>query len=220
MEIIKTYIIPILATLSSILTFYIDKNNKKKTFVYFVILVLILLSVFTIISGIFENKSENKTKESIETIKINTQMILKLVDSYGYSKENKKNISIDKLNVSEKADENIFQFESTLKTNENQHITIQYFPKDFDGDRINKILASKEFKIQILSPKNNLETNSIWYGNDVNINQVKYISLLLVRAGVNIKNIKKFSRKGVIQIGSDPNYANKSNTKIEEIIKL
>jgi hypothetical protein len=86
-------------------------------------------------------------------------------------------------------------------------ITIQYFPKYFDDEKVNAALQELGFQLKKSSPLlPNIPTNAIWFGNKVDFEDAKLVAFTLIRAGVQIKCIAKIihtsTRASTIQIGS------------------
>jgi cell division protein FtsB len=93
-----------------------------------------------------------------------------------------------------------------------KRISIEYFPKEFKTEvNIRIVVPSLQkfgFQVEKKSPKVDwLPTNSVWFGTNVKIEDVKLVAYTLISAGVQIKNIRPFiSSRGrkasLIQIGA------------------
>ncbi|MEP7336270.1 MAG: hypothetical protein ABI977_00770 [Acidobacteriota bacterium] len=74
-------------------------------------------------------------------------------------------------------------------------ITVRYFKKDVDVNRVNMVLLALNDRYKTESTPSvealaDVPTNCIWYGSGVNIQEAKIVALRLIAAGVQIKAIK------------------------------
>jgi len=93
-----------------------------------------------------------------------------------------------------------------------KNITIQYFPKNLDKEvNINIVVPSlMDYGFQVMKKKaivTWVPTNSIWFGTNVKIEDVKLVAYTLISAGVKIKyilpfQISKVRKNFLIQIGA------------------
>lgn len=127
-------------------------------------------------------------KEQIETSKIETKDIQ------------------DSLQASSARREAAAQSTPQLRKN----ITIQVFSRDIDRNIVASSLRELGFRVEIEPPNPEIrkkkETNAIWFGPLVQIDQVKLVAYTLIRAGVKLQVIEPFQqprgRNRVIQVGS------------------
>ena len=107
--------------------------------------------------------------------------------------------------------------------NQENSVIVEYFPKDVDHGVVEKALRKLDYQL-ILLPTIvvDVPTNSIWFGSEVNIEEVKLIAESLINAGVEIKAIRPFSKKAkfsdlLIQVGADPEVKNRPSLTLEEV---
>jgi hypothetical protein len=119
------------------------------------------------------------------------------------------------------------------KQNQRQQTTVTYFAKDVDPSNVNgpaliKALGRYGFAVQ--EHKNGernptLPTNAVWAGDNVSPEQWKLVALTLVRAGLQIRSIRRFARQpggpprkaNVIEIGADRQIQNDPPKTVQEI---
>lgn len=91
-----------------------------------------------------------------------------------------------------------------------ERTTITVFSRDVDRDIVANSLRELGFRVDIGSPNPAIrpatETNAIWFGPEVGIDQVKLVAYTLIMAGVELRVIEPFQRpRGrdrVMQVGS------------------
>jgi hypothetical protein len=105
-----------------------------------------------------------------------------------------------------------------------ENVTVQYFPKDVDVAIVKQALRELGFMLKTGStqfPK--IPTNAIFFGDGVNLDDVKLVAYTLIRAGVEIKVIQPFhnsrGRSNLIQVGSLRDAVDERPLRIEEIRK-
>ncbi|MGB3508079.1 MAG: glycoside hydrolase family protein [Microcoleaceae cyanobacterium] len=102
-------------------------------------------------------------------------------------------------------------------------IIVEYFPKDVDNGVVEKALRSLDYQLILLpTVVVDVPTNSIWFGAEVNREEVKLVAETLINSGVKIKAIRPFSKKVafsdlLIQVGADPEMENRPSLTLEEI---
>ena len=103
-------------------------------------------------------------------------------------------------------------------------MTVQYFPKDVDGKKVEAALLELGFSIDKRQASiSNIPTNAIWYGEPVKIEEVKLVAFTLIRAGVQIKAIRPFAdnsprrNAALIQVGADKDVVTNAPLSVEEI---
>jgi hypothetical protein len=110
---------------------------------------------------------------------------------------------------------------STAAFEQRRKTTVEYFLKDVDQEKVLGAIQDLGFAVKPIEPIGNTPTNAIWFGSQVDIEQVKLVAYALVHAGVNIKDIRPFARsegrEGTIQIGGRPGAVDKPALTIEQI---
>src|SRR5262249_29047478 len=131
-----------------------------------------------------------------------------LLAKWGYSTS-----TIERVQESAKANDARSQVLASQRTvngarNLNEKLTVEYFPKDVDGDVLRQALSEGGFNFKAGVAKNNLSTNSMWVGDSVTVDNIKFVALTLVRAGVQLRSIRRFrngagAKANLIEIGAD-----------------
>jgi hypothetical protein len=91
--------------------------------------------------------------------------------------------------------------------NREKDIEVYYYNKTIDEKKIVVGLEALGYQFQTAPPSRYMDkkqTNSIWFGSDVPIKDVKVVALALIRAGIQIRAIRPYQRSS-----TDPDY--KSN---------
>jgi hypothetical protein len=89
--------------------------------------------------------------------------------------------------------------------------TIEYFPKDADGNRVEKALRELGFEFKPGNPRlPNVPTNTIFYGSEVSPQDVELVASALLQGGITLKlicrlNNRKTLQKALIEVGSTSN---------------
>jgi hypothetical protein len=100
-------------------------------------------------------------------------------------------------------------------------ITIQYFYKDKDPEIVKASLQELGYNVQMgSSDLDEVPTNCIWFSQGINKEEIRLVALTLVRAGIQIKEIRPFIGKKsdrLIQIGGKKALLGRSNLTIDEI---
>jgi hypothetical protein len=92
-------------------------------------------------------------------------------------------------------------------------VVVRYYPKDVERDLNDGVvlpkLRSYGFQLEHAEPRYpSTPTNSVWFGSDVQLNDVRLVALTLVAAGVELKAVREFreptgQKKRMIEIGAD-----------------
>jgi hypothetical protein len=151
----------------------------------------------------FENKALEKKKLQLE---------MELMSTYGLSMDSIKTLSTTKIL------ENSLLANTAIKSiihtyTPNNDVTIRYYKKTIDEKRIAIELEALGYKFEERPPAEYMsrrETNAIWYGADVPIEDTKIVVLSLLRAGIPIKGIRPFRssvtdknyKRNIIEVGA------------------
>jgi cell division protein FtsB len=117
---------------------------------------------------------------------------------------------------------------SPSDTSRRSEITIQFFPKDVDKDKVTAALHELGFKLDQRSAKvPDVATNAIWFGTDVNPEDAKLVAYTLMRAGIQIKSFERFNdssggyngvpKTSLIQVGANRALVNDRSLTVDEI---
>lgn len=132
------------------------------------------------------------------------------------------------------ADDATRTLESTVAAENKTHpTTVVYYPKDVDPSNVNgpaliSFLTGVGFAVhpaQGGERNPNLKTNAVWAGENVPIVQVKFVTLTLMRAGLQIRAIRSFrsaaggiARKpDTIEIGADAQVQKDPPFSVEQV---
>jgi hypothetical protein len=181
----------------------------------------------TLLVGIHDLQEANKKiGKGLDETPEKTAKILKALLQFGYTEPSASKATSEQISQSEQANTKLDSIQQSNNNNERinrSKTTVVYFPKDIDPNIIQSTLRNIGFNSEIGKAKNSDSTNAIWFGSNVNIEDVKIVAYTLIRAGVKIKTIRPFSesspnrRTSLIQVGADRNYINKSDLSVDEI---
>jgi len=146
---------------------------------------------------------------------------LKILERLGWKEEKLRNPTEEQVNRSLQATQLLNTVVQT--TTEQKPIVVQYFPKDVDPTIVNSRLEALG-NVKVSPTRSQLQevpTNAIWLGSEVDINTAKAVAYTLIGAGVEIKIIRRFSnsqgRERVIQVGGDVECINRPPLTVEAI---
>jgi hypothetical protein len=233
--------LPALAFLSGLLSLTIDpaKNPKGKW-------VLVLMLVVTAAGTIGLSVHDDNTKKTEETTADNNITFLKntisdltgktthidkvtgqlydMLTTWGFSHDDVTRISqstdADKARTS--------MLSQTQAINSQKKATVWYFPKNVDGPTVTAALDQGGFNvIRKIGRETNaaIPTNAIWVGGDVSLDQAKFVALTLMRAGVQIKVVRRLrdgtgDKANVIEVGSDGAFRDATPMSVDDVDKL
>lgn len=113
-------------------------------------------------------------------------------------------------------------------TGRRSEITVQFFPKDVDKDKVTNALHELGFKLD-QRPTIILDapTNAIWFGTGVNPEDAKLAAYTLMRAGIQLKFFGRFKdssgqyndvpKTSLIQVGANRALINDRSLTVDEI---
>ncbi|SDC68564.1 hypothetical protein [Williamwhitmania taraxaci] len=169
-------------------------------------------------------KIENQTLE-----KKNLQLKTALVPYFGLSTDSIKNIAVSP--VFEKS----LSANAALKTlarhsSPTKKTIVTYYTKTIDEQRVVQELKNLGFKFQERPPSTRMskkETNALWYGSQVPLDDAKMVALTLLRAGIHIKSIRPFRsnslnpafKKNIIEVGASTDLEQLPDLSVERVDK-
>jgi hypothetical protein len=102
-------------------------------------------------------------------------------------------------------------------------VTVEYFPKNVDGDKVEAALTELGFSVRKAATiVTAIPTNAIWFGTPVNIEDVKLVALTLIRgADRAIRPIQDYlvnqRDRPLIQVGADSSVVGDRPLTVEAI---
>lgn len=100
---------------------------------------------------------------------------------------------------------------STLPRIVIRDVTVVYFAKNGDPGTVESVCANLAFPYEIGTAQNNWATNILWFGDSVAIPDVKALAVGLVKAGITLRAIRRFTdgsglKAKEIQVGASPQH--------------
>lgn len=212
-------ILPLITLTTGILSLYIDpKRDKGKA--WMIVFVLMLSAAATGMAGLLDDrdKDHEKTIQQMQNdilqadLKWQKKMFVLVAQRWGIADPDTAVSDQATIQKSIDADEARSQIlkrirETETRTSGNIPL-IEYFPKDVDDAIVTAALKDSGFEFRKGNSATVLPTNAIWVGDSVTLDDTKFVALTLIRAGVKLREIRRFqspttanSRK--IQIGAN-----------------
>jgi len=227
-------ILPLISLVSGLVCLYIDpRSDKGKAWI--VIAVLSASAIATGIKGYADNRdsarqlqqADNKLSRQLtvaESTKQETDLIVAALRAQGILSTTTGEISQHQLQQSLAADVARKQ-ELQLRTRNPppQQSTIEYFSRDLDKDIVSKALQEGGLRFsQAPARVADDPTNSVWVGDAVPLSDVKFVALTLLRAGVQLRAVRRFHdgsgpKAHLIEIGADRSVDNDPVLTVEQI---
>jgi preprotein translocase subunit SecF len=178
---------------------------------------------------------EEKKKELSTAAAITGLSAEQLIALYDFGWESgrlpKTEINQDLVQQSFDADTARQQITSAGDTTRRSEVTVQYFPKNVDQNKVRAALQELGFKLDERSPLvTDVPTNAIWFGTNVNPEDAKLVAYTLMRAGIQIKLIERFSdssgayngvpKQSLVQVGAKRALVNDRPLTVDQIRTL
>jgi hypothetical protein len=101
-------------------------------------------------------------------------------------------------------------------------VTVAYYSKKADSTGIAEILSQLAFPFEMRDAQNAYPTNTIWFGDAVAIADVKALATGLVRGGVGLHAIRRFSdgsgsKSKLIEVGASPQHLTEPTLTLQQI---
>lgn len=221
----------------------IDRISKISKFVSLII-IPVLFFLFTYgairLNNLYKEIDSLEKKKQTEQLKIETlkfekqtlekkkiQLETELMTTYGLSIDSITSLSSSQiLEISISANDAIKDI--IKKYTPNQNVIVRYYKKTIDEKRIVIELEALGYGFQEKSPSGYMsmkETNAIWFGANVPIEDTKIVALSLLRAGIPIKGIRPFRnsasnpeyKKNIIEIGASVDLENRDVLTVESV---
>lgn len=227
---IELAIMPVLGLGAALISLFTSGDKLKNPRVLYGLLALNLATCgFAIYFKLADAKSSNQKKledaghiNKLETSVVNlssalaafrdeTSTSLRTLEAalQGLGWSTTRNASISAALTSIKADKARAALAAGTPVAARTGITVVYFPKDVDATVVEGALRALGFTLR-RGPTQvpDVPTNAVWFGEQVPLEAAKLAALTLMRAGVQIKAIRRFRDGGgakarLIQIGAD-----------------
>jgi len=235
----ENFIMPMLSLVIGVISLFTDPKDKRKRWLFRLLIIgLVLASGLEIF---FRSKSEAQAQSELQWSQDRIKQLISIVESFrreskqsfsditemlsnfGWQKERLTSASVEDVQESFKAEQERQLIASNATREQRRNITIQYFPKDVDKEKVKTALRELGFQLQSgRATLPGMQTNAIWFGNSVPIDAVKLVAYTLIRAGIKIRTIQPFQEPGgrkakLIQVGSYASYASAPVMTVEEL---
>ncbi len=237
------FVMPILAFLVGLISLFVDpKDPKKRKLIYALWPTLALTCVLQIyFSNDEQKKAGEKEKQALEAQKraeanledikltihsIQEVLVFQAPQRVANILETSKGRPQEILKLTRQSSEAHAELTKIISLPASQRqgvVTVQYFPKDIDRDKVEAALTELGFRLEPGTTQvPDVPTNSIWFGPQVNIDDVKQVAYVLIRAGVQIKAIRSFrnpsrQKASLIQVGADRTVGHRPPLTVDEI---
>lgn len=229
------FVMPVVQMFCGIVSVFVDSKKPGNRW----IAILILLTIAGLTLGFNVKSARAKERASAEQAAALAakdaenkqqnaqivQMLSTLMQQFGSSPEAARTASTATLQRSLDADRERRQLLVGLKGATGQPLTIQYFPKDVDGNVVKAALTELNARVEIKVALRPEPTNAIWVGDEVTVDEAKAIALTLVRAGAGIKAVRRFRVAGgaksrLVQIGADSRILRQPDLTVNDIASM
>ena len=223
LSLLHNIVLPLISFLSGIISLYIDpKTDKAKSWI--VIAVLVISAGATSLSGEMDDRDKEKAAEEAKSqivkltdisqnlardvgdVKAGVSRVVASLTVWGASDTV---VRIQQAVLANQEREKVLPVEASANA-QKQAPLIEYFPKNVDGETVTKALKEGGFGFTRIGAKNDLATNAVWVGDSVTVKDIQFVALTLIRAGVQLRAIRRFRENGatskahLVEIGSDP----------------
>jgi hypothetical protein len=231
------YIMPLLALLAGVASLFLDpRDPQKKRLIYLLLPVMLLTCTLQIYFGYVDETKARIARQQI-TNRLNeiTVSLTELLITFGWSAQGIADLTsqtsadkpgIDKLAMAQQSLNAEDELRKTVlpKSDRQGAVTIEYFPKDVDREKVETALKDLGFRLATGTPQfTKVPTNSLWFGSQVPPDDVKRVAYVLIRAGVQLKAIRRFRASVpredalLIQVGGDPQVVDSPPITVEQI---
>ena len=235
MRMLRNMVLPLISLVSGIVCLYIDPR-KDRGKAWIVIVVLSASALATGIYGYIDNRDNalqvaaaaKKADDQLNLAKSTQQevdLLLLLLQRQGIlTATSRSEISPAQVQRSFEADVARRQEMGVKVQNPStQRSIIEYFTRDLDKAVVTKALQESGLEFRKTPARiTDDPTNSIWVGNAVPLSDVKFVALTLLRAGVQLRAVRRFHdssgpKAHLIEIGADRDMDNAPVLTVEQI---
>lgn len=226
------FILPLLALVAGLASLFHDPKERSRQWLKHCLISALALSCgFQVyVSSANEKKSKEVIAWNREHIDSLTRVLTSFRSETNDQLENLKGIlggfgwsgqRVDRIRASISADAERTALASATPVESRRVVTVEYFPKDVDGEIVRQAIEELGFRMIESQPVvTEVETNAIWFGSEVRLEDIKLLAFTLIRAGVQIKVIRPYRQdrwRSKIQVGTDASYATWSPLSVETI---
>jgi hypothetical protein len=220
-------LLPVLSFFAGFLPLFGDISKKGGA----KISLALIMALLAICTGYFGNRKNDESKDAEN--KLNEFIQTRDSACANLSKNDKSNVG-EKQNIADACTElkKSYKELNFIQATREKKIKVEWYVKKKDDQNIPKYLGS--LGLDVTTPKNSKENtstvNSIWYGSQVDLRNVKEIAYTLIATGAKLNMIRSLTRESelenpsehkelVVQVGGDVKCINDTSVKVEEIKK-
>jgi hypothetical protein len=223
---LKDSVLPIVTLIGALLALFSDSDKKVSR--YFLLAFLVVSTAVTLVVNARDASANLSDKRQADnridglikiasTINGTTENIASMLHSFGYSEA-----EAIKVRTSIRANESRSRELSIVRSQGRKKIRIVYYPKDVDVPTVVSALQETGFNVTTHPPINNESSNVVWAGNDVSLDDAKFVALTLMRAGVTLQGVFRLrdgngERADLVEIGRHPNITERAALTVAEI---
>lgn len=220
------WVMPVVTLVSGLAGLFLDpKDSRKRSLALYW---LILVMSITVYLNWLDSDDRNREKQAAERdAKIASEQIGMLISKVSNIGDFLQNSGLSKeiqeqVKTSASAETSRAKLLPQLQAGASG-ITVQYFYKDEDREVVRKTLQLPGYHVVESPAKLSQPTDAIWAGDKVSIDDVRYVALTLMRAGIGIKSIRYFRdaatprKERLIQVGSDASLASRAPLTVDQV---
>ena len=223
------WIMPLVTLVSGLAGLFLDPKDVKKR--GYVLVWLILVMAITVYLNWQDSSERTREKQAAaRDARVAAEQIGMLISKVSNIGDFLQNSGLSKqvqeqVKTSASAETSRAKLLPQLQTGASG-ITVQYFYKDEDREVVRKTLQLPGYHVIESPAKLSQPTDAIWAGEKVSIDDVRYVALTLLRAGIGIKAIRYFRdasnprKQRLIQVGSDASLASRAPLTVEQVNEM
>lgn len=229
----RIVILPALAAVVGIASVFVDPKAKERRWVIGCLVSALVFSCGLEIYANYENARQ--VERDTRWNRSHITSLTEIVNSFRSEASSEFRTVKSMLRSFGWADREVKRLEESLTANSERRFlansspsasrsntTVQYFPKDVDGEIVRRAIEELGFRMVEAAPEvTTVPTNAIWFGSEVNLRDVKLLAFTLMRAGLQLKIIRPYQeeqgRSQLIQVGADASYAAAAPLTVQEI---
>jgi hypothetical protein len=169
--------------------------------------------------------AERARDEARQAEKLAVERTNALLAQFGWDRQKLTTAAPNQYAIDQSLNANRVIQQATAETGRDRRraITVEYFPKNVDENKVEAALIELGFTLS--KPHafvTGIPTNAIWFGSPVGIDDVKLVALTLIRAGVQIRAIRPSQLPAnrdrlLIQVGADASIVDEPALTVEAI---